>query len=151
MWHMDLTQAEHNSLEAHLRKSPSKHVYRKVLAILAVSEGARVSEVTRILRVNRVTLCSWLSAYDEARDVAVLNYGYYRKRPEPGSDDLSVALRKTLEKPPDAWGYLAVSWTTALLRQHVEKAIRSGCIRTNNHSSPSQPQVRMEETPCGLA
>jgi transposase len=121
MWHMHLTQAEYRALETHLLRAPSKHVYRKVLAVLAVSDGLPVSEVAKVLRVHRVTLCSWLKAYDEAHDLAALNRRYHANRPEPGSDDLSVALRKTFEKPPDAWGYLAVSWTTALLRQHVER------------------------------
>jgi transposase len=153
MRQIDLAETERLSLEAHLHTAPSTHVYRKVLAILAVSEGSRISEVAKLLRVTRASLYNWLKAYDDARDVAVLNHGYDANRPEPGSDDLSVALRKTLEKPPDAWGYLAVSWTTALLRQHLERQfgldVSARTISRRLHSLKyvwKRPRVVLQDT-----
>jgi transposase len=120
MWHIDLAETERLSLEAHLRTAPSTHVYLKVLAILAINAGSRVTEVAKVLHVHRITLCSWLRAYDETHDLAALNDNYHGSRPESWSDEVSAALQKTLEKPPDAWGYLSVNWTSALLREHLE-------------------------------
>jgi transposase len=116
-----LSQTERLSLESHLRTAPSTHVYKKVLAILGVNGGSRVSEVAKVLRVHRITLYSWLRAYDQTHDLASLNDNYHGSRPESWFDDVSAALQKTLEKSPDAWGYLAVNWTSALLREHLER------------------------------
>jgi transposase len=119
MWHLELTQAEYNSLEAQLQTAPNTRVFRKVLAILAVHDGIQVSEVAKVLRVHLLTVYGWLKTYDAAHDPAALSDHYHGSRPASLQGDVSAALHMSLEKPPDAWGYLAVNWTSALLREHL--------------------------------
>jgi transposase len=123
VWHVDLklTRQERRCLEASLQSAPSTRVYRKILALLAVHDGTPVSEVAQVLRVHRLSIYHWLNAYVEARDPAALDDHYHGSRPASWSDKVVSALREALEQPPDAWGYLAVNWTSSLLREHLVK------------------------------
>jgi transposase len=120
MWQLKLSTKERGRLEARLRTASSNRVYRKVLAVLSVSDGTPVLAVARVLRVHRLSIYNWLRAYAAARDPAVLDDHYHGSRPESWSDEIVAALRTALEKPPDSWGYTAVNWTSPLLRKHLE-------------------------------
>jgi transposase len=122
MWHreLNLTGKEYRRLERYLQDAPSVRVYRKALAVLAVQDGVPVAEVAQVLRVHRLSIYHWLKTYDETRDPAVLSDQYHGSRPVSWSAEITAALREALERPPDAWGYRAVNWTSPLLRQHIE-------------------------------
>jgi transposase len=122
MWHLELSRKERRCLEARLKTAPTHRVYRKVLAILSVHDGTPVLTVAQVLRVNRLSIYNWLRAYAAARDPAVLDDHYHGGRAESWSDEIATALRTALEKPPDAWGYNAVNWTSPLLKAQLEIA-----------------------------
>jgi transposase len=119
MWHIDLTQPEYCALEDLLQTASSSRVFRKALAILAVNDEASVTDITKILRVHRQTICNWLKIYNEARDPTALSDHFHGSRPVSWSGDVIAALQMSLAKSPDTWGYLAVNWTSALLREHL--------------------------------
>jgi transposase len=122
MWHLELSRKERRHLEARLKTAPSNRVYRKILAVLSVHDGTPVFTVARVLRVHYHSVYQWLKAYSEARDPAVLDDHYHGSCAESWPDQVIVALRAALERPPDEGGYNAVNWTSPLLRQHLETA-----------------------------
>ena len=81
-----------------------------------------ILQITQVLRVNRVSIYSWLKHYAEARDPATLRDRYHGSRPVDWTDEIVTTLKAAMQKTPDEYGYKAVNWTSSLLLNHVEKA-----------------------------
>jgi transposase len=122
--HLDLKAPERRRLERQLGSALTVRIYRRTLALLEIAQGRAVTDVARMLRVSRVAVYQWLALYSESRDPAALVDRHRGGRPTFWTDGTEAILQDALEHPPDALGYLAVNWTTRLLKEHVEE--RSG-------------------------
>lgn len=121
MRRLNFTRKDRRLLERLLEDAPTIRVYRRALAILEIGDGRPVSEVSRMLRVSRMAVHNWLALYSERRDPSSLLDRPIAGRPPHWSDEARTILREALEHSPDELGYLAVSWTVPLLREHVER------------------------------
>jgi len=116
-----LTCRDRRRLERQLDDAPTIRVYRRTLALLEVAGGRSVAEVARMLRVSRRAVYGWAALYAECRDPAALVDRPRGGRPSFWSGGKDAILREALERSPDELGYMAVTWSTPLLREHVEK------------------------------
>ena len=124
-------------LERQLREADDVRLYRRTLAVLEVARGKPVAEVARALGASRQSVYNWAEAYAAGYDPRALADGERCGRPTVWSDDLRGALGDTLGRSPDRLGYPAVSWTIALLQEHLEQAcdrrLGAGTIRRELH------------------
>jgi hypothetical protein len=72
MHQVELTRRDRRLLERQLKEAPTIRVYRRTLALLEIADGKQVSEVARMLRVDRESVYRWVTLYAEHRDPASL-------------------------------------------------------------------------------
>jgi transposase len=116
-----LTAAQRRRLEQQLRDTRDAGLFRRTLAILEAAGGRPVAEVARLLRTSRRSIHYWIAPYDQARDPTCLADRRGGNHPSPWTEELRAALRASLERRPDQFGYQAVEWTVPLLRGHLAR------------------------------
>jgi transposase len=134
---LETTRQDRRRLERQLKDAPTVRVYRRTLALLEIMDGRTVADVARSLRMSREAVYRWVELYTESRDPASLFDRPMPGRPSFWSDEMQAILCDALAQSPDALGYLAVSWTVDLLREHVEKEggrkLSSATVRRQLH------------------
>jgi transposase len=115
-----LSRRQRLQLEEQLRRTRDAHVYRRTLAILEWDRGQPISQIARMLCVNRRSVYRWIEAYGEAHDPSSLEDDARAGRPREWTDDCSVWLQAFLRTSPVELGYFAGNWTVPLLQECLE-------------------------------
>jgi|SRR5919198_2063851 transposase len=118
---LHLTAAQRRRLEEQLRATDDAGLFRRTLAVLEAAAGRSIAEIARLLRTSRVSVYHWIACYDRARDPADLVDSRGGNHPPLWTEELRAALRASLERRPDHFGYPAVVWTVRLLQDHLER------------------------------
>src|SRR5436309_2931491 len=121
MSELRLTSSQRRRLEQQLRATKDAGLFRRTLAVLETAAGRPVAEIARLLRTSRVSVYYWLDVYDLTRDPACLADGRRGNHSTLWDEELRAALAASLGRRPDHFGYAAVGWTVALLREHLER------------------------------
>jgi transposase len=132
---LPLTPAERRQLERQLRETRDAGVFRRTLAILEAASGRPVAEVADLLRASRRSVYHWLDVYRSLPDAASLADRRGGNRPTVWSEELCAALRESMARLPDQFGYQAVEWTVPLLQRHLAHW---------NDRPPSQSSIRRQ-------
>src|SRR4051794_13183032 len=130
---LTLRPTQRNALLYHYRRHPDPAVRLRAHIILMVAERQPWSLIRSALFCSTRTIANWKARF-EAGGVDAL-FGRPPGAPTRWSDKAEGVLRQALEHSPDEWGYRAVNWTVALLRDHIEKQWGQ---------RPSDRQVRAE-------
>jgi transposase len=86
--------------------------------LLMLADGHHWTMIGTALFTSTATIARWLPRYAAGGVQALLT----RPRPQTRwSDQAEGILREALAHSPDEFGYLAVSWTVPLLREHVAR------------------------------
>jgi transposase len=105
-----------------LSQEPRSRVYRRILALLLVTEGHAVSEAARRSRLNRITVHRWIRRYFEAgRDTSALSDDAREGRPRSSPTISSARIERALAQDPRLAGYSATSWTAPLLTTYLNE------------------------------
>ena len=118
MSELRLTAPQRRRLEQQLRSTRDADLFRRTMAVLEAADGRSISEIAR-LRASRVSVYHWVARYEGARDPTCLADHRGGNRPSLWTEELRTALRSSLEQQPERFGYQAVDWTVALLREHL--------------------------------
>jgi transposase len=100
--------------------------------ILMLADDHPWTLISSVLYSSPSTIARWKRQFEEGGLEAL--FGHQRPHGSSWSEEAQAVLQKALESSPDAWGYRAVNWTVALLREHI----RERCGR-----KPSDLQVRL--------
>jgi transposase len=116
---LSLTPSQRNTLLRCYRRHQDAGARLRAHIILMLAEGHSWALIGSALYCSARTIANCKRRYEEGGVHALL------PRP-PGtparwSDEAEGILRNAMEHSPDEWGYRAVSWTVALLRDHIEE------------------------------
>lgn len=115
---LSLTSGQRRRLRAHLQHADEARAFRRVLAILEVSEGKAIAEVARTLGVTRQSVYNWV-----ARDVRVLRDAPRSGRPRLWTAESQAALQALLEVSPERFGYPGANWTVPMLQEQLARGL----------------------------
>lgn len=112
-------------LKERLTQTKDAPELRRIIGILAMTQGMPVMDVACWLGVTRQCVYQW---YKRLKcDVPVPNV--LCERPKAGrpsfwdNENATTILRVTLQELPDKLGYPAVNWTVGLLQEHIEACL----------------------------
>jgi transposase len=136
-------------------------VYRRIAAVLAVAEGASISESARRLHVARTSVERWVARYRRRRKTSaleVLDDRHRGGRPRTATRLTKRWLASILRRDPRTLGYSATTWTVALLacycREHHQLAISARTLRRRLRESGfrwKRPRYRYTDRAAHLA
>jgi transposase len=112
---MELTKAQKSELEQLARHGEPGYIRMKVVALLNVSEGKTVAEVSGFLQVSRQSLYNWMKRY-ETRGVEGLKVASGRGR--KGQADLAE-IENYLRREPHQFGLFQTRWSLSALARVV--------------------------------
>jgi transposase len=130
---LSLTTGQWKKLLRCYRSHPDPTVRSRAHIILLLGTGHSWVAVSDALFCSLRTISRWKQRFEDGGADALL--GLPQGRQPRWSEEAEAILRKALEHAPDELGYLAVSWTVPLLREHIEKEWGQ---------RPSDEQVRRE-------
>jgi transposase len=115
------TSADRRRLKRALTAAGEARLYRRLEAVLLVSEGHSVSEAARRVRAARLSVHRWLARYLAGHDAVALADRLRPGRPRSASALTSRRLAAALARDPRQCGYQATSWTVPLLAQYLRE------------------------------
>jgi transposase len=109
-----------------MQQAASARLFRRLQAVLRVTEGEPAAQAAYGAGVDRSTVHRWVERYRQSRRVEDL-----ADVPSPGrpsqADELNEALlRQVLAEDPREHGLLATTWTVPLLAAHLGQV--HGCV-----------------------
>jgi transposase len=90
-------------------------LFRRILALLQVDLGEPISEVARLLHVNRRSVYRWMQRFTASHQIESLERQPGQGRPLEWNEDLAGLLESAMKQPPVELGYPANGWTAPLL------------------------------------
>ena len=111
--------ADRRRLLQALESTSDARLYRRLQALVEVSEGQPIAAVARRLRVDRSTVHRWLERYRGAREPGRLAERARSGRPRMAAALTEPILRKLLTSDPRDHGFDATTWTVPLLTSHL--------------------------------
>jgi transposase len=114
-----LTATQRHRLEQQLRETTEAGVFRRTLAVLEAAGGQPIAALARLLRTSRTSVYHWLESYRSLPAPGTLTDHRGGNHPTLWTEELQALLAASLEERPDDFGYPAVEWTVALLREHL--------------------------------
>ena len=111
-----LPAAQRHRLERQLKQTRDVRVYQRTLAMLELSRGRSITDIARILRVNRRSVHRWVDTYSDSMDPESLEDDERTGRPRRWSEECAQWLDAFLNHSPDELGYPARNWTIPLLQ-----------------------------------
>lgn len=119
MKNLSLTHKRRQRLEEQLQQTQDARVFRRTLAILEYDGGTPVSQLARLLRVDRRSIYRWIETYAESSDPQSLLDSQRSGRPPRWTADCSLRLQALLEKSPQEFEFFAANWTIPLLQEQL--------------------------------
>jgi transposase len=116
---LGLTPYERRKLRRHLHHTSDARLYRRLLAVLGVDQGRRVSELARLLNVTGQSVYNWIERFCRQGRIAGLVDRYGIGRPTLWTGERIALLRALLASSPDRYGYFANDWTVPLLQEQL--------------------------------
>ena len=121
MENWNLSVREKKRIRGRLEQTGSAAEARRLIALLALADGAPPSDVDGWVGVSRQCLYQWRSRYQQSSRVSEALVDRSRSgRPSLWDEGMVRCLCATLEQSPDELGYPAVNWTVGLLQKHLE-------------------------------
>ena len=116
---LSLTAKQRRQLELVLHQTCDARLYRRVLAILEVSQGISVEEVAQTLGVTRQSVYNWLFRLDARECKVSLTDRPRSGRPRLLPEQREAWLKDLMRQHPEARGYFANQWTVPLLQEEL--------------------------------
>jgi transposase len=120
---LHFSSRQRRRLEQQLKNVRDVRLYRRTLAVLEFERGRSVTEISRTLRVSRLSIYRWIERYREASDPQSLRDAERAGRPPAWTDECSEWLQSFLKRSPAEFGYYAVNWTVPLLRDPLQMCL----------------------------
>lgn len=111
-------EATPTQLKAALASTKEHRKQLRLLALLKLQEGKKISAIAEFFGVHRTTVPEWIKRVN-AEGLAGLDERSGRGRPARLTNDQRVALRDQLQSPPSKYGLTGNLWTGKLLRDHI--------------------------------
>ena len=130
---LSLKAAQRSHLLRVYRRHPNPQARLRAHILLLLAEGYSWGAIAAVLFTSPSTIARWKEQF-EAGGVDALRGRQLGASPL-WSAEAEAILRDALEHSPDELGYMAVTWTVSLLREHIEKQWGQ---------KPSDPQIRRQ-------
>jgi transposase len=116
---LSLKAAQCSHLLRIYRRHPDPQARLRAHILLLLAEGYSWNAIAAVLFTSLSTIARWKEQF-EVGGLDALR-GRQRGAPPRWSAEAEAILRDALEHSPDELGYMAVTWTVSLLREHIEK------------------------------
>jgi transposase len=113
-------------LEEQLTATHEVRLYRRLLGVREYLRGRAIAEIAEMLDVSRQSIYNWIMRYEASGQPAALEDQPRSGRPARWTSELEQQLQGLMSQPPEAYGYLASSWTVPLLQQHFQQTYEVG-------------------------
>jgi transposase len=121
---LTLTYWQRRHLEQQLRSTHDARLFRRILAILEVAQGAAVSAVAKRLRITPRVVYYWIETYARDPTPASLRDNDRSGRPTLLEESDRYLLRELLcHCSPQELGYFASQWTVPLLQDYLARCL----------------------------
>lgn len=117
-----LTASQRRRFWQQLKRCRDARQYRRLLAVLEVDGGEPVAHVARRLGVSRQSVHQWMRACQGGGSADLLEDERRSGRPSRWNETRRTLLRHWLDSSPERYGYVAASWTVALLAEQIRHA-----------------------------
>jgi transposase len=117
----ELTRHDRRRLAKALELETQARVFRRIQAVLFVTEGVSVSEAARRVRADRSAVHRWIDWYLRRRDPSDLADDPRSGRPARAQRIDESAIVDALERDPREQGFLATTWTVPLLATYLSR------------------------------
>lgn len=125
------TQTQRKVLEKELAHTHDAALFRRILALLQVDLGKSISEVARLLHVDRRSVYRWMERFAATHQVVSLERHPGQGRPLEWNEDLAGLLESAMRQPPVELGYPANGWTAPLLEAFLSVHFPGQAISTH--------------------
>jgi len=119
-WKYQLNEEEVEQLEGAMRNDERVEVVQRATAIRQLHLGSPVQEVAQHFAVSQFTIYRWWQCW-RAGGIEGLSNRPRPGRPPKADEAYWQQLEAVLEQEPRDLGYAFTIWTTARLRDHLEK------------------------------
>jgi len=119
MQKFSLTRKQIKLLQMQLKTTHTADVYQRTLAILALNDGATISSLASLLRVDRSSIYHWIYRFKKNPTPSSLWENAKCGRPSIWDGILIKCLRSALKKSPQHLGYTAANWSVPLLQDYL--------------------------------
>ncbi len=119
-----LSLAERRALAHQMHRTKDFKVLKRAQALLWLSEGIAASHAAKRLGINRRTIYSWVSSYQNRRGNTFSSRLQDRPKPGPYPRKSSLVLRELdalLQESPQRYGYHYTEWTASLLAKVLKR------------------------------
>ena len=121
---LTLSLSERHALAKQIQETKDVKVYKRAQALLWLSEGVSVREISQRLGISRQTMYDWVSFYQNRRNKSFISR--LQDRPKPGRPPAKSAvifreLDPLLRQSPRQYGYHHVEWTAPLLAKVLKR------------------------------
>ena len=117
----ELTRHDRRRLAKALEQETQARVFRRIQAVLFVSEGVSVSEAARRVRVDRSAVHRWIDWYLRRHEPSDLADDPRSGRPARAECLAESVIVTALERDPREEGFLATTWTVPLLATYLSR------------------------------
>lgn len=139
MKRLSLTKQQREQLERQLKQTRDARVLRRTLAVLAYDRGESVTDIARMLGVQRLSVYRWLDAFAHSGRPAALEERKRPGRPNLWTPDCRDCLERLMHDFPEVWGWEDVDWTVPLRQTQLAalegRSFGEGTIRAALHDA----------------
>ena len=111
-----------DELHAALERVTTGKAAKRLMIALAYKDGAPVDTLSERYDIPQSTVYYWLDRFEEMPIDEAIEDGDRPGRPPALTTDEREQLQAELAQSPDAFGFDATSWTTELIRDHIEES-----------------------------
>lgn len=123
---VEFSGSDRQQLAQAMKDTSDARLFRRLQAVLRITEGRSVIEAARQAGVDRASVSRWVAAYSKHHAVEDLADRPRAGRPREADDLDEELLAEALALDPRVVGYQATSWTVALLATFLRE--EHGCL-----------------------
>ena len=114
-----LSFQEIKQIKQHLKSTKELREFKRLQAILLVTEGICIKKVASIIGVTVQSIYNWLDRYEINRDPKIMEEGNHTGRPPTKSKSVSKMLTELFNSKPKDHGYKFSTWNARLITEHL--------------------------------
>lgn len=118
-----LSPLERKALKQKIQGTKEIKLFKRSLALIKLSEGFSVTQISKDLGVTRKTIYNWINNYKKRTKYSLdkrLSDLPHSGRPAEKSNIITAAIDQLLQETPEKHGYYYSDWTAPLLHKHIQ-------------------------------
>lgn len=115
----EITTEEKILLKEHLLRSPMVVIRLKCHALLTHDKGMEIEDIADIISRDEKTIFRWMKEWRETRMASIFTGHEHNTNASKLTGEQREEIKKTLEKPPSAYGIPKEFWDVPSLKEYI--------------------------------